>query len=234
MRNFIFLILFIGQFSFVLAQEDSLQDPPAVHGMLLFGTENLYASHLPMFHSPHNYQVILVLAIPDSAWQVYLQNKKDFTETVYTLEPEKFVLPEQIQSFAPFKAHIYRGHFERGGTQIIENVWVKIKSILYFRKFDPLEKSPENYQFFIVGEEKELFAVHYISERPDFDQIFSIQFAHSKIIKSLKKGIFLTNLANQSNRQALEKGNYELLSRGKKKINIQFLQNLYLEFGDLK
>jgi hypothetical protein len=37
-------------------------DPNATfgtHGMLLFGEETLYLSHLPMFMSPHNFQVIL-------------------------------------------------------------------------------------------------------------------------------------------------------------------------------
>ena len=37
------------------------EDKPATHGMLIFGTNKIYASHLPMFHSPHNYQVILEL-----------------------------------------------------------------------------------------------------------------------------------------------------------------------------
>lgn len=29
----------------------------SVHGMLIFGKEKIYASHLPMFHPPHDYQV---------------------------------------------------------------------------------------------------------------------------------------------------------------------------------
>ena len=36
-------------------------DVPTTHGMLLFGNETVYASHLPMFHSPHDYQLILEL-----------------------------------------------------------------------------------------------------------------------------------------------------------------------------
>jgi hypothetical protein len=49
------LILFVG----LAFAQASAQDQPAVHGMLLVGEETLYLSHLPMFHSPHNYQVIL-------------------------------------------------------------------------------------------------------------------------------------------------------------------------------
>ncbi|WP_373990514.1 hypothetical protein [Duganella sp. BuS-21] len=38
------------------------------HGMVLFGgKKGLYASHLPMFHAPHDYQVILQLHVADAA-----------------------------------------------------------------------------------------------------------------------------------------------------------------------
>ena len=34
-------------------------DTTGIHGMLLFGEDILYLSHLPMFASPHNFQVLL-------------------------------------------------------------------------------------------------------------------------------------------------------------------------------
>mgnify|MGYP003693773227 CR=1 FL=1 len=46
------------------------RDPNATfgtHGMLLFGDETLYLSHLPMFMSPHNFQVILAVTLNDEA-----------------------------------------------------------------------------------------------------------------------------------------------------------------------
>ena len=45
-------------------------DRPSVHGMLLFGKENLYASHLPMFHAPHDYQVIFKLNLSSNTGTV--------------------------------------------------------------------------------------------------------------------------------------------------------------------
>jgi hypothetical protein len=40
-----------------------------VHGMLLFGADTLYLSHLPMFMRPHNYQVILEVVVDDAVHQ---------------------------------------------------------------------------------------------------------------------------------------------------------------------
>lgn len=38
-----------------------------IHGMLLFGDqEALYLSHLPMFTSPHNFQVIVEISFDDA------------------------------------------------------------------------------------------------------------------------------------------------------------------------
>jgi len=42
-------------------------DRPAVHGMLLVGTNALYVSHLPMFHAPHDYQALAEVALQDGA-----------------------------------------------------------------------------------------------------------------------------------------------------------------------
>ena len=41
----------------------SATDKTSVHGMLIFGKEKIYASHLPLFHPPHDYQIILELEL---------------------------------------------------------------------------------------------------------------------------------------------------------------------------
>ena len=39
-----------------------------VHGMALFGgKDGRYAAHLPMFHAPHDYQVLLPIRLADKA-----------------------------------------------------------------------------------------------------------------------------------------------------------------------
>jgi hypothetical protein len=45
-------------------------DTTGVHGMLLFGEDVVYLSHLPMFMSPHNFQVLLEVGFDDAVHEV--------------------------------------------------------------------------------------------------------------------------------------------------------------------
>ncbi|TGE29060.1 hypothetical protein [Hymenobacter metallicola] len=148
-------------------------DRPSTHGMLIFGTQHVYASHLPMFHSPHDYQVVLELDLSDSAQTAYRASQQQFpTETVYTLEPEQFVLPQMVQQPRPFRATLYRGHFERGGTAIARQLTVRIKQVLYFQHLSPtVHPQPA---LLLIGQYPEQFVVHRIAAQPDFDQVAAV------------------------------------------------------------
>ena len=153
MKTLYSLILLVGlTFSFAInAQTQQMphhNDPPSVHGMFLFGNDKIYLSHLPMFHSPHDYQAILEVELSQSTKEIYLQSKKSNpSKTVYTLVPEVFVLPEMINNPRPFKAKIFQGHFERGGTSITESITVKISEVIYFKKIDPNNSHPETVKY---------------------------------------------------------------------------------------
>ena len=90
---------------------------PSTHGMLLFGNKVTYASHLPMFHKPHNYQLIMKLSLSEaeggSALTAY-QQEKDSGETFFTIMPEAMDLTKVIdKSKTSFQALLFKGHFER-------------------------------------------------------------------------------------------------------------------------
>lgn len=57
----IYLLLLLFVFKTTSAQHVHYPDKPNTHGMLLMGMEIVYAEHLPMFHQPHDYQIILEL-----------------------------------------------------------------------------------------------------------------------------------------------------------------------------
>jgi hypothetical protein len=91
------------------------------HGMALFGgKEGLYASHLPMFHAPHDYQVILQVHVADAATDAALRQRLDGETTLWTVAPEKFELSRLAPSAAvplrQFKADLVQGHFEQRGS----------------------------------------------------------------------------------------------------------------------
>lgn len=241
MKIFYSLILSLG-FIFstsTQAQHAHHNDPPSVHGMLLFGNEKIYLSHLPMFHSPHDYQVILEAELSQSAKEAYFQAKENKpSETVYTLVPEVFVLPEMINSPKPFKAKIFQGHFERGGTPITGSITVNISEVIYFEKFDPNGAHPEKVKYIYFGDESEIFGTHLINAKPDFDHI--VEVGTSPMLLDLLGSqpyikVELTELQKQTPVKAgFSPISFAITESGPIELDLYKIgKELYLEFGDL-
>jgi hypothetical protein len=226
---FALFIVFSG--FYLSAQHHSQVDKPAVHGMTIFGTEKIYAYHLPMFSPPHNYQVMVELQFDkEIAMNLKRDQQLNPEHSTYTIEPEIFVLPDMIQNPRPFTANIYRGHFERGGVKIFSDVNVKIVDVLYFNYLDPLADKAETLQYVVVGNQKEQFAAHLLTNKPDFDQLVQINIdaALLKDVKHLKVSFpAAENIVQGVGGNAV---NGFLSDRPVKLI---LLRQLYLEFEDL-
>jgi hypothetical protein len=209
------------------------EDKPSTHGMLIFGTSAVYASHLPLFHAPHNYQVILELEMSAADKSRFLKDQQQHPETAtYTMEPEKFILPEMIANPRPFTINIYRGHFERGGVKIAENIRVLIKQVIYFKKFIHGEPRATSTQFILFGNSKEQFAAHYITNKPDFEQIIQVKTAGMQLPGTAKYKMITTDTT--VNTPIGVSGNIIEVQDGDRKIKIGLQKQLYLEFDDLK
>jgi hypothetical protein len=203
-------------------------DPMAIHGMLMVGTSSIYISHLPMFHSPHNYQAIFEIVIDDASRDKYIEAKQNSMETVYTLVPEAFVLPEMISHPQVFKAKIFKGHFERGGQMIASNVNVKISKVIYAKKFEPLDIKPTGSTNIIFGNKSEQFMAHAVTTAPDFDQVMAIGISKEAIALLDTQPYLMISFSDFSNAMPLQapidlKSEYE----------VKATSTLYLEFDDL-
>lgn len=149
-------------------------DPPGSHGMLVVGTDVVYLSHLPMFHVPHNYQLIFEAALDADVLADYRRDSGAHADTYYTLVPTgRWVLPDMIVEGASFGADLYRGHFERGGTLIRQGITVTVRRIVHFRRFDP-GRTPDPTQWIAFGRGREHFLAHRIEAAPDMDQIVQL------------------------------------------------------------
>jgi len=158
----------------------AVADPAAVHGMLLVGIDRTYISHLPMFQSPHDYQLIVEVEFDADVRAKYSADRKNTGELVYTLVPEKFVLPVVIAKVqagqsVTVDAQIVRGHFERGGSPIIENAKMTLTRVVHFRKLDASTPRPDSFRAICFGSPGEQFIAHYVSGKPDFDQIVTVE-----------------------------------------------------------
>ena len=154
------------------------------HGMVLFGgREALYASHLPMFHAPHDYQVVLRLRLADKAQDSALRERLHGKAALWTLAPEKFTIDRLAQGaaqpLAGFKADLVQGHFERGGTTLFAGADVVVEQVLLFRRlsFQPMQASTARYVQLGAGAQR--FLVKLVDSRPDFDHIVAISAARN-------------------------------------------------------
>jgi len=234
MRFIQFIIITI--FTFANAQEhheNHSQDKPSTHGMLIFGKEKIYASHLPMFHSPHDYQIILELELDKDTQKLFVTDQENNPEyTTYTIEPEKFVLPDMIHNPKPFKANLYRGHFERGGTKIASDIIVTLKTVIYYDKFNTTKARATSNTFILFGNEKENFIAHQITNKPDFDQIIQVKMAANLLLENKKHELIIVNKTENS--PIGVGGNDIEVTNNSNVFNITLLKQLYLEFDDLK
>lgn len=231
----ILLLFLLNTLPVVLFCQHHSADRPGVHGMMLMGNEIVYASHLPMFHSPHDYQIILRLKLAQEDQRLYQADKKIHPdETVYTLEPERFILPAMIVNPKKFKASIYRGHFERGGIKIIEDMEVEIVERLYYKQFEGKEQRPKNKQYLLFGNAKEMFMAHLISVAPDFDEIVQVEAALDNSTLLVSGKTLLVEFPERENRKPFSWKTTEALNTiAKEKLTINKIATLYVEYGDL-
>jgi hypothetical protein len=187
------------------------------HGMFVFGDQTTYASHLPMFHEPHNYQVLLEIELkdippgprmpPSDTLENYDKIKKT-GHNYFTIEPQPFDLEKLISGeITAFKAKLYQDHFERGGKQI-GPVIVKVVNIIYAAELSaghvhllqsdehlPTHSQPKSplhaEDYLVFGKNGEYFAAHVIAGQPSYDQIVKVaqptQLDFPSIVKPCKK-----------------------------------------------
>jgi hypothetical protein len=230
MKKLLILIFSVIAFCISKAQHHNMGDTdnPSVHGMLIFGKEKIYASHLPLFHTPHNYQIILELELDKKTKAQFVRDQQLHPEfTTYTIEPEKFILPEMIKTPGPFKVNIYRGHFERGGSLFIKQITASIKEVIYFKKFEPSEAKANDTKFILFGNSREQFAAHFITNHPDFEQIIQVNTSLSAVDKKFE---IITFTTKTNTPMGVSSNIVETNSQRK----LTLLKQIYLEFDDLK
>ena len=156
-------------------------DPPAaVHGMVLFGSDTIYASHIPMYHVPHDWQALFQVTLSHptvDAKALYLQQVASGVQPFITIEPSPLVLTKllngQIHSFA---ASLYRGTFEEDSQKLLQGMTVTVKTVL-FQQHLSLDAAalPRLTYLLIPTSLTSAMLVHRISAPDNFDQIVQVK-----------------------------------------------------------
>ncbi len=152
--------------------------------MVLFNVDgHILASHLPLHHPKHNYQLIVELDTDKTSRQslVALLEK----ETLVTFVPVAFSLTQLInKDLNELSGQIWAGHFERKGTLALENIHFSVKRHLLTRSLNEslsmglshlsvLDNNRTGWFSINVSKNRGLL-VRRIEAIPDFDQIIEV------------------------------------------------------------
>lgn len=207
----------------------------SVHGMLLFGHDEVFLSHLPMFHRPHDYQVILKVDLPAGIQKSYLEDRKKNPKEkdIHLWTKELLVLPTLKDKPFALEGSIYRGHFERGGTEILKNVKTGIPKVLEFKKLDAVGTLGTPV-YYLVGSSTKYFMIHSIVGRPNFYYIAEVTFNGGNPDDKGKTGILTMNFVDEKSDQAMEKAASNRVTIDSTAKEIADIQTIYLERDELE
>lgn len=177
MRYFLYLIIFISASFQVLAYEEKEQLPldPAyvgIHGMVLVAhASRIYASHLPLYHKPHDVQLVYKI---ESKEIPFLNLIRD--ADLVTIKPREFNLQRLIRGEKmTIVADVYRGHFERESELIFKDKAIVFEKQLYVRELKDLAKPSlwQEYDVINVGKTERIY-IHKIAQPPSFDHLLLV------------------------------------------------------------
>jgi len=163
-------------------------DPPLGHGMIVWGDDTIWFSHLGMFMAAHGYQVLLKVKLPDGVMKRYREARQEHPGSpFYSLSPEPFVLTDLFPPAATtpplttIVGTLFREQFELLGDDEIKDhlvardVTVTVTKVILKRKLVPFEKRPPQLRYVLFGTPEELYLAHVITRPPDFDQILAVE-----------------------------------------------------------
>lgn len=240
--------------------ETQIEDTHDTHGMMIVGEETVYVSHLPMFgHPHHDIQAILEATFANEGGDpqtAYADDRRRTGTRMYTFRPEPFILSEFLSGlvFSPdpkqppppnrfFKGSVVRGHFERGGQPLLQDVVVEVTNVVHSRQFDPDSQGLSQLGYLLFGKGRELFLAHLITKPPDFDQILSVRAVGREFTdKELRHGIpvvFPGRANSMSERiregeQAVGQAQLAGATPGTVEIQVEAGTEFYFEEGELR
>ena len=174
MRKLLLSLFALLQSSMLLAEEQPLPPPdPAfegVHGIVLMNKNaNIFASHMPTYEKPGNYQILYKLQVKD----VNLVQLVKHNELV-TVKPESFNLQRLIRGEKiSVKGDVYIGHYERDGMLVYEGMTLDFDQHLFVRELTELQASSNIQEYSAVEYRSKTgrLYVHHIQQAPSYDHI---------------------------------------------------------------
>jgi hypothetical protein len=155
------------------------------HGFFMFGTDVVYASHMPMFTmEKHMYQVELRVSLPEEVMNEYRAGiKADPTPWNFiNTDNNKFTLA-QIKNGAltSYPVDVYKSYdgSDPVGDPVASGVPLTVEEVVHFRHFELDIARPDHLTYLLFGRSGEAHLSHYITRDPDFQHIVTLGSAPS-------------------------------------------------------
>lgn len=146
----------------------------ASHGMVLFGSSTLIASHIPTYGEPHDWQAFFEVTLShptQDALKAYQTVRGTSDQPLVTLRPKPFVLPKLLRGeITEFTATIHKGNFEQGGPAVLKDVKVTVKKVMMREHLSNDDPALAALSYLPVGK----FLAHRISAPNNFDHIVEV------------------------------------------------------------
>ncbi|MFS1425493.1 hypothetical protein [Shewanella sp. 10N.286.48.B5] len=183
----IIFTLFFNIFTSVQAVEKP-SNHYGVHGMTLFGgKDGLFASHLPMYHQPHNVQMIMQFHFAnekvENSVRQQLQQQSSSPQQLWTIVPKPFDLmtlhPKMSDELPRLHIEVVEGHFERGGNSQFTAQKIIIDKVLLFSTLNMEKEQPKSasaqYQKIAVSPNSpNQFLIKRLGNRPEADHLLRV------------------------------------------------------------
>ena len=219
------------------------------HGMLVLGghrtdsdfSSPVYVSHLPMFMTPHDFQVIVRVGGEAAArYQPFVAHFG--LEPFYTFEPEQFSIDELDPADGgpartSFGGTLTRGHFERRGTAIATDVAFDVEQVILYRRFRPRPTRCDELRYLCFGERDAVFMAHFVCAPPDFDQILMVDVQSFGDIsaEALRAGVVVTIPGHRNDvKHRLKPGEAATAKAAGGSLELTVASEYYLETRDLE
>ncbi|WP_405839768.1 hypothetical protein [Streptomyces sp. NBC_01518] len=200
----------------------------AVHGLVLLGTDTVYAVHMPTFTAPYDFQAVLRVSLDTDAYRT--ARKRYGTSALFTVSPRTFLLKD-LEPGATVPADLYFGRFGRDG-ELLGEVRVRIEERLYVGHPTEPTGEPAPLRYVLFGREQ-LYLAHALTRPPDFDQVLTAQLAGEWVAlgAAAETAAHLVTIPNRPNDLAGRLRPGEQLTTGE--TELQVLAEVYLETADL-
>lgn len=139
------------------------------HPMVLIGNgSNIYASLLPTYKEPHNFQLIYAVDNKNLPLQELI-NDADLV----TVKPQPYNLEHLIRGEKlKIIVDVYMGHFSKGGQLTYQNMALELEQQLYVRKLEELDKSHIRHKYDSAAlKNNQRLLIHQIQTAPSYDHI---------------------------------------------------------------